>query len=215
MFGLRWAQKTKPCFVTLKTFFSSTAGQGFENTKWPAVLLSTFRLTFLNRHMIIWFSWIISICGIYGEDRTAGHLVFSKPWPAVELKSVPNHGFVFWAQRKPNAMLEIYKAFQDRLTFLNRHMIVWFSCIFFDLWNLLKGQDCRSFSILEALTGYRPYSHVPLKLKKADLTFFPDVIPRFSVCENQIQRSWTLYLVVMLCHRNILNLFWSRNLSLF
>ena len=37
MFGLRWAQKMKPCFVTLRTFFSSTAGQGFQNTKWPAV----------------------------------------------------------------------------------------------------------------------------------------------------------------------------------
>ena len=24
--GLRWAQKTKPCFVTLRTFFTSTAG---------------------------------------------------------------------------------------------------------------------------------------------------------------------------------------------
>ena len=24
--GLRWAQKTKPCFVTLTTFFTSTAG---------------------------------------------------------------------------------------------------------------------------------------------------------------------------------------------
>ena len=38
--------------------------------------------------------------------------------------SVTKHGFVFWAQRKPNAKLEIYKVFQDRLTFLNRHMIV-------------------------------------------------------------------------------------------
>ena len=58
--------------------------------------------------------------------------MFWKPWPAVELKkvlSVTKHGFVFWAQRKPNARLEIYKAFQDRLTFLNRHMIVWFSWI--------------------------------------------------------------------------------------
>ena len=66
-------------------------------------------------------------CEIYWEYRTAGHLVFWKPWPAVELKkvlSVTKHGFVFWAQRKPNARLEIYKAFQDRLTFLNRHMIV-------------------------------------------------------------------------------------------
>ena len=95
---------------------------------------STFRLTFLNRQMIVCFGWIISICEIHGEYRTAGHLVFWKPWPAVELKKVPSvtkHGFVFWAQHKPNATLEIYKAFQDRLTFLDRHMVVWFSCIFF------------------------------------------------------------------------------------
>ena len=39
--------------------------------------------------------------------------------------SVTKHGFVFRAQRKPNASLEIYKAFQDRLTFLNLHMIIW------------------------------------------------------------------------------------------
>ena len=32
-FGLRWAQKTKPWFVILSTFFSSTAGQSIENTK--------------------------------------------------------------------------------------------------------------------------------------------------------------------------------------
>ena len=38
--------------------------------------------------------------------------------------SITKHGFVFSAQRKPKAKLEIYEAFQDRLTFLNRHMIV-------------------------------------------------------------------------------------------
>ena len=27
-------------FVTLRTFFSSTVGEGFQNTKWPAVLYS-------------------------------------------------------------------------------------------------------------------------------------------------------------------------------
>ena len=27
-------------FVTLRTFSSSTAGQGFQNTKWPAILYS-------------------------------------------------------------------------------------------------------------------------------------------------------------------------------
>ena len=31
-FGLRLAQKTKPCFVTLRTFFSKTAGGCLENT---------------------------------------------------------------------------------------------------------------------------------------------------------------------------------------
>ena len=30
--------------------------------------------------MIVWFSWICSICEIYWKDRTAGHLVFWKPW---------------------------------------------------------------------------------------------------------------------------------------
>ena len=66
-------------------------------------------------------------CKIYWECRTAGHLVFWNLWPAVELKnvlSVTKHGFVFWAQRKPNNRLEICKPFQDRLTCLNRHMIV-------------------------------------------------------------------------------------------
>ena len=38
--------------------------------------------------------------------------------------SVAKRGSVFLAQRKPNAKLEIYKAFQDRLTSLNRLMIV-------------------------------------------------------------------------------------------
>ena len=32
-FGLRWAQKTKTCFVTLRTFFSLTVGQSLQNTK--------------------------------------------------------------------------------------------------------------------------------------------------------------------------------------
>ena len=33
VFGLRWAQRRKSCFVTLRNFCSSTAGQGFQNTK--------------------------------------------------------------------------------------------------------------------------------------------------------------------------------------
>ena len=39
--------------------------------------------------------------------------------------SVTKHDFIFCAQCKLNAKLEIYEAFQDRLTFLNQHMIVW------------------------------------------------------------------------------------------
>ena len=81
-----------------------------------------------SRLMIVQNGWILSICETsYWEYGTAGHWVFWKPWPAVELKnvlSVRKHGFVFWAQRKPNTRLKIYKAFQDRLTCLNRHMIV-------------------------------------------------------------------------------------------
>ena len=36
---------------------------------------------------------------MYWEYGTAGHLVFSTPWPTVELKkvlSVTKNGFVFW-----------------------------------------------------------------------------------------------------------------------
>ena len=41
--GLRWAQKKKPCFVTLGTFFSSNASQGFQNTNgWQFYILSKF-----------------------------------------------------------------------------------------------------------------------------------------------------------------------------
>ena len=83
-----------------------------------------------SRLMIVDNGWIFSICEIYCEYGTAGHLVFWKLWPAVELKKVlgvTKHAFVFWAQRKPNIRLEIYKAFQDRLTCLNSFDFVKFS----------------------------------------------------------------------------------------
>ena len=42
---------------------------------WQSYILGKFRLTFLNRHMIVWFSWIFSICEIYGEYRkVTGHI---------------------------------------------------------------------------------------------------------------------------------------------
>ena len=62
------------------------------------------RLTFLIDTWSFSLAGFFSICEVYWECRTAGHLVFWKPWPAVELKkvlSVTKHGFVLWAQRKP------------------------------------------------------------------------------------------------------------------
>ena len=92
-----------------------------------------------TRNMIVsGFSWIFAVCEIYWKYKAAGHLMFWKPWPVVDLKKVPSvtkDGFVFWAQRKPNAKLEIYEAFQDRLTFFNR--LKWFRLAgfsIFDYW---------------------------------------------------------------------------------
>ena len=53
-------------------------------------------------------------------------------------------------------MHEIYKAFQDRLTFLCRHNdnLDWLG--FLDKSNLLKIPDCRSFTVLKTLTSSRP-----------------------------------------------------------
>ena len=45
------------------------------------------------------------------------HLVGAKTFFIENCRT--KHGFVFKAQRKPNSRLEIYKAFQDRLTCLN------------------------------------------------------------------------------------------------
>ena len=75
---------------------------------------------------------------MYSEYRSASHLVFSTPWPAVELKKVlsaTKHGFVFWARRKSNA----------RLTFLYWHMTVKIGWI---------------FSIFEIFGEYRTAGHL-------------------------------------------------------
>ena len=70
-----------------------------------------------------------------------------------------NH-FALMAQKlSANARLEIYNAFQDRLTFLNRHIIVQIGWNLSILLNLLRIQDYRLFSIFNTLTGYRSYSH--------------------------------------------------------
>ena len=53
--------------------------------------------------MIVWLSWIFSICEIYVEykDCRSISVRFSTPWPAFEVRkvlSVTKHGFVFSAQ---------------------------------------------------------------------------------------------------------------------
>ena len=117
-----WRQTSPvtPCFE-----LDSTKTWCRNPTKPAGLIRITIRITIWI--MIVQNGWIFSICEIYWEYGTAGHLVFWKPWPAVELKkflSVTKHDFLLWAQRKPNTRLEGCKAVQDRLTFLNRHMTV-------------------------------------------------------------------------------------------
>ena len=108
------------CFVTLKTFFRSTAGQDCQNTKRPAVyptrvLLAESLRSFLDK----------SGKGIRKEERGKRKVERGKrkeergKRKLKKVLSVTKHGFVSRAQRKPNAKLEIYK-----VTFVNRHMIV-------------------------------------------------------------------------------------------
>ena len=54
-----------------------------------------------------------------------------------------------------NTKLEIYKAFQDHLAFLNQHdSLAWLGSL--DKSNLLKIPDCQLFRVLKTLTGSRP-----------------------------------------------------------
>ena len=142
--------------MTLRTFFRLTAGQDFQNTKWPESTLQADSLrSFLGKS------------GKRKEERGRRKEEKGKRKEekgkrkeerrieergkeergkkkrgkrkrgkrkeekrkeergAEKVLSVTKHGFVFGAQHKPNATLEIYAAFQDCLTFLNRHMIVW------------------------------------------------------------------------------------------
>ena len=85
---------------------------------WVSCFWKTLDLRSIKHFRIAWLvlidKWyfglarIFRFCGIYWEYRTAGHLVFWKPQPAVDMKkvlSVTNHGFVFWASRKPDTRL--------------------------------------------------------------------------------------------------------------
>ena len=126
-FTLR-AQKTKPCFVTLTTFFRSTAGQDFQNTKWPAVGKRKEEQGKRNEEGGKRKEEGIRRKEKRGTTKEKGGRRKEEQGNRKEeggkrklknILSVTKHGFVFWAQCKSNTKLEIYKAFQDRLTFLN------------------------------------------------------------------------------------------------
>ena len=102
-FGLRWAQKTKPCFVTLRTFFSFLF-------LFP---LSSFLLPPSS------FLFPLSYCQSFSVLKI---LTGSRPEKGCNCRKTR---FRFLSpERKPNAKLETYKVFQNRLTFPNQHMIV-------------------------------------------------------------------------------------------
>ena len=127
-FTLR-AQKMKPWhFLTLKTFFRSTAGQDFQNTKWPAVGKRKEEQGKRNEEGGKRKEEGIRRKEKRGTTKEKGGRRKEEQGNRKEeggkrklkkILSVTKHGFVFWAQCKPNTKLEIYKAFQDRLTFLN------------------------------------------------------------------------------------------------
>ena len=76
--------------------------------------------------VFVLFHW--SDCEIYWEYRTAGHLVFWKLWPAVELKNVLSLQYVSQntvssSEPSVNQTLDL-RSIKHRLTWLNRHMIV-------------------------------------------------------------------------------------------
>ena len=63
-------------------------------------------------------------CEIYWEYRTAGHLVFWKPWPAVELKKVSqNINMVSFSEPSVNQTLDLRSIKHLWIAWL-RHMIV-------------------------------------------------------------------------------------------
>ena len=77
-----------------------------------------------SRLMIVQNGWISSICEIYWEYGTAGHLVFWKPWPAVELKKVLS---VTTSEPSVNQTLDLRSIKHFRIAWLNclnRRMIV-------------------------------------------------------------------------------------------
>ena len=117
VFGFRWAQKTKPCFVTLGTFFSFL---------FP---LSSFLLP-LSSFLFPCSSFLFPLSSLISSlllplslflFPTAGHLVFWKSWLPVDLEKVLSvrkcHAFIFWALRV-NQMLNLRPIKRFRIVWL-------------------------------------------------------------------------------------------------
>ena len=80
MFGLHWAQKTKPCFVTLRIFFSFLFPPS-------SFLLPPSSFVVPPSSFLLPPSSFLFPCSSF-LFPTAGHLVFWKSWLAVDLKKV-------------------------------------------------------------------------------------------------------------------------------
>ena len=157
----------------------SVTGQGVKNTKWPAVPYSRWIsqnrkiLANLNYHMSIKTSQAILKCfmdlksSVFQKQQTQltrGDFSRRMSAEAVMTSNVACHAMLWtensnehpdsrqtktWYRNptKPAGLIRITS--YDGSGRLN----------FFYLWNLLRIWDCRPFSVLKTLTGYRRYSH--------------------------------------------------------
>ena len=74
--------------------------------------------------MIVWFSWMFSIFRVKFTENTGLPVIYSvlKTLTGSRAEKFPvSQNMVSSSEPSVNHRLEIYKAFQDRLTFLNRH----------------------------------------------------------------------------------------------
>ena len=112
-----------------------TAGHLVFSTPWPAVelknvLVSQNMVSFSEpsvNQMLDWLFFInmgqfrlariFQFCEIYGEHRTAGHLVFRKPWPAVKLKKVVSQNEVSSSEPSVNQTLHLRSGISGSLHF--------------------------------------------------------------------------------------------------
>ena len=76
------------------------------------LFLISGRFAFLNRQITVWISWVFSICEIYWKDRTAGHLVFWKPWPVTghigHIGTAKQICVIWYSSRQKQITLSVY-----------------------------------------------------------------------------------------------------------